>query len=180
MMKKLITIVIAVMFSVCMLAGCSLFSKPLSETIIGQWNGELDVAQILYKGLGDELGIELSPEPAYCSVQLEFNEDKTAVMTIDTEGFARAVGQCAEPYVSGFFSFDTSGLVDILMQYAAKDMDPETGMEEYTYEVDDENETVTLSAGGESLTLQRNDDGNLEFADAEELGQTIVFEKAEK
>lgn len=170
---------IAVMFSVCMLGGCSLFSKPLSKDIVGQWNGELDVAQLLYKELGDELGIELTPEPAYCSIQLEFNEDNTAVMAIDMEGFARAVGQCAEPFVSGFFSFDTSGLVDILMQYVAKDMDPETGTDEYTYEVDDENETVTLSADGEVLTLQRNDDGNLEFTDAEELGQIVVFEKAE-
>lgn len=178
-MKRITAIVIAITFGALMFTGCSLFSKPLSEDIVGEWNGQIDVAQVVYKELGDELGIELSPEPAYCPIQLKFDEDNTAVMIIDNEGFAKAVGQCVEPYLSGIFSFDTSGLVDVLMQYVAKDMGSESGTDEYTYQVDDENETVTLSADGESMTLQRNDDGALELPDDGALGQTIVFEKAE-
>ena len=181
-MKKAFAIITALVFSMVLLTGCSLFGlggKSLSDEIVGEWDGQIDVAKAIYKSLGDELGIELSPEPAYCSVQVIFNEDNTGEFVIDNESFARAVGECVEPYTSGLFSFDTSGLVDIVMQYVAKDMDPGSGTDEFTYEVDDKNDAVTLSTGSDTTTLYRNDDGALEYTDDDELGQTIILEKAE-
>ena len=44
--------------------------ESLSNYILGEWSGQVDVADIMYKELGDELGIDLSPEPEYCDVSI--------------------------------------------------------------------------------------------------------------
>lgn len=165
-------IVLALIFSMC-----SCGHAKLSESIIGEWTGQVDVAKMIYQELGDELGLELSPEPAYCSVTLSFDEGGEAVMKIDQEEFAQAVGQCASPFTSALLGFDTDSLVSLLMQYVSKDMSEESGTDEFTYTVDDENNTVTFTdESGETTVMQLNDDGQLEY-DAEEISQVVVFEK---
>ncbi|MBQ6502058.1 MAG: hypothetical protein IJI87_12035 [Mogibacterium sp.] len=42
----------------------------LSETIKGEWYGQVDIAKMIYQTISDEIGIELSPNPAYCDVML--------------------------------------------------------------------------------------------------------------
>lgn len=178
-MMRLIAIATALAVCLFMVTGCSLFEKPLSKEIVGEWDGQMDVSKAVYKGLSDELGVDLSPEPAYCNVKLVFNEDQTGVLSIDKDGFAQAVGECVEPYTSGIFSFDTSGLVSVLMGYISQGISEESGSEEFTYQVNDDNNEVILQNSGSSITVTRNDEGNLEYMDEEDLGQTIVFKKAE-
>ena len=59
--------------------------ESLSNYILGEWSGQVDVADIMYKELGDELGIDLSPEPEYCDVSISFHEDNTYAYTVDVD-----------------------------------------------------------------------------------------------
>ena len=88
---------ILVVVLLLLLGGCSgldngMHPERLSTNIIGQWHGQVDVAKMIYKELGDELGVELSPEPEYCDLFFEFYEDNTCLIKVDTESFARAAG----------------------------------------------------------------------------------------
>ena len=172
-MKRVLLIVMIVMVSIAF-SGCG--AKPLSKQIVGDWAGQADIAKVIYKELGDKLGIELSPEPAYCDVSVTFREDGSGEMIIDQESFAQAVGQCVEPYTSAFFDFDTESLVSLLMQYVSKDMDESGGHTEFSYTVDDKSGTVLLSESSDEMEMVLNEDGQLEYQE-EELGQTITFEK---
>lgn len=157
--------------------GSSSEKEPLSSYVLGEWSGQVDVADIMYKELGDELGIDLSPEPEYCGVTVSFQEDQTFVYQVDIDEFAAAAGKCAEPYVSAIMGFSTDALVDLIMQYVAKDIAPETGMEEGTYTVDEEQRTVTISDGnGEENVLQLRKDGSLQYEDTE-IDQVITLKK---
>ena len=110
--------------------------KPLSETVIGQWDGQLDVAKFCYKELGEELGIDISPEPVYSNMYLYFYEDGRFLFKIDIDSFGRALGECSEPYTSALFGFDTGFIVDLIMQYVAQDVPVDSGEEWGTYSVD--------------------------------------------
>lgn len=178
-MKRLIAIATALAVCLFMMTGCSLFKKPVSKDIIGEWSGQMDVSKAVAKGLSDKTGVDLSPEPAYCNVKLVFNEDQTGVLIIDKDGFAQAVGECVEPITSGIFSFDTSGLVSMLMGYISQSISEDTGSQEFTYQANDDSDEVILQNNGSSVTVVRNDDGDLEYMDEEGLGQTIVFKRAE-
>ena len=175
--KVTVFILLVVIFS---LYGCSnnmTSSKSLSEYALGEWNGQVDVAKIMYKSLGDELGIELAPDPEYCDMSLYFNDDNTCTMSIDTDGFATAVGNCVKPYVSAIIGFDTSMFVDVIMQYVAKDMPVESGTEECTYEVGDEQQCIIVSDdNGNENTFYLMKDGTLQYED-QEIGQVFTFYK---
>ncbi len=173
----LTTFLIAVLIS---MSGCGnnrIGSETLSEYAVGEWQGQADVAQIMYKGLGDELGIELSPDPEYCDVSICFNEDNTCVYTIDTEGFAAAAGKCVEPYVSAVIGFDTETIIDIIMQYVADDIPIDSGTETCTYTVDENQQLITVSdESGDEIIFYLTEDGSLQYED-DEIEQTITFEK---
>lgn len=171
-----------------MLLNVSLFScgdsnrnghVPFSELLIGEWHGQLDVAKILYDELGDELGIDLYPEPEYCDTSITFSEDGSCVMYIDPEGCASAVGKCAEPYVSAFFGIDTSFLVDVIMQCSIKGMSSDSYRSDGTYSIDDENYIVYINCDdGTSGSMFLDGNMNLQYEE-DELNQTITFEKNE-
>lgn len=149
----------------------------LSDMIIGEWQGQADVAQIVYKEINDELGIDLTPEPEYCDIKVTFYEDGTFAIEIDIDSFASAVGKCAEPYTSALFGFDTDYLVGIIMQYVANDMPVDSGREEGKYIVDNKEEIAILTnADGESEIMHLNEDNCLEYED-DEINQIIAFYK---
>lgn len=176
---KKMSIAILLLLSIVITAcGCgSTAGKSLSEYAIGKWNGQVDVAAIMYQGLGDELGIDLSPEPEYCSMDITFNEDGTYVLAVNMDEFAQAAGKCVEPYVSAIIGFSTESLVDLIMQYVAKDMSAEDGMDKGTYVVDDEQKLITVSdESGDEDTFYLTDEGTLQYEDTE-IGQVITFEK---
>lgn len=178
-MKRPVAMITALAVCLFMMTGCSLFKTPVSKDIVGEWSGQMDVSKAVTKGLSDKTGVSLSPEPAYCNVKLVFNEDQTGTLIVDKDGFAQAVGECVESYTSGLFSFDTSGLVSMLMGYISQGISEDTGSQEFTYQVNDDNDEVILQNNGSSVTVVRNDDGDLEYMDEEGLGQTIVFKRAE-
>lgn len=178
---RVITILLLMMLCCLSACGSSIGTgeeqEPLSDYVPGEWSGQVDVADIMYQELGDELGIELSPEPEYCGVTVSFREDQTFVYQVDIDEFAAAAGKCAEPYVSAIMGFSTDTLVDLIMQYVAKDIAPETGMEEGTYTVDEEQRTVTISDGnGGENVLQLMKDGSLQYEDTE-IDQVITLKK---
>lgn len=176
--RKFRIIVVSILL-VTLLTGCRGFinNDKLSDVIVGQWCGQVDVAKIVYKELGDDLGIELSPEPVYCDMYFEFDDDGTVDIELDLEGFAQAVGECVEPYTTAIFGFDTSSLVNIIMKYAAQEISAGTGEEQGVYEVDDEDMTVSITTeSGETDELIMDDEGNLLYEDYE-IDQIIVLEK---
>lgn len=151
-------------------------SPTMEQYVVGTWSGQVDVAKIMYQGLSKELGVELSPDPEYCDMTMTFNADKTCAMEVDTTGFAKAAGKCAEPYTSAIFGFDTGSLVDLIMQYVASDIPVDTGRETGTYTVDNKNLTVTITNGdGGSDTMYLTKDG-LQYQD-HEINQVISFQK---
>ena len=170
-----ILLLLSIVITAC---GCgSTAGKSLSEYAIGKWNGQVDVAAIMYQGLGDELGIDLSPEPKYCSMDITFNEDGTYVLAVNMDEFAQAAGKCVEPYVSAIIGFSTESLVDLIMQYVAEDMSAEDGMDKGTYVVDDEQKLITVSdESGDEDTFYLTDEGTLQYEDTE-IGQVITFQK---
>ena len=136
----------------------------------------LGVCQQCFHGVLCNNGVELSPDPEYCDMTMTFNADKTCVMEVDTTGFAKAAGKCAEPYTSAIFGFDTGSLVDLIMQYVASDIPVDTGRETGTYTVDNKNLTVTITNGdGGSDTMYLTKDG-LQYQD-HEINQVISFQK---
>lgn len=174
-MSIAILLLLSIVVTACGCGGAA--GKPLSEYAIGKWNGQVDVAVIMYQGLGDELGIDLSPEPEYCSMDITFNEDGTYVLAVNMDEFAQAAGKCVEPYVSVIIGFSTESLVDLIMQYVAKDMSAEDGMDKGTYVVDDEQKLITVSdESGDEDTFYLTDEGTLQYEDTE-IGQVITFEK---
>lgn len=175
--RKILLVGIAFMITGLCACGITEKSVSLEESVIGQWHGQVDIAKMIYKELGDELGIELSPEPAYCDIYFVFDEDGTYLLKIDSESFAKAVGECAEPYTSAIFGFDTGSLVDIIMQYVAKDMPVDTGEERGTYEVNEDELSVLMSTDdGDEITLVLDNEGHLQYED-EEINQTVILEK---
>lgn len=174
--------IIVVILLVALLSGCRNFTneanpEKLSDVIVGQWYGQVDIAKMVYKELDDELGIELSPDPAYCDIYFEFEDDGTSIFKIDSESFAKAVGECAEPYTSALFGFDTGSLVDIIMQYVAKEMPADTGEDQGTYDVNDDEMAVSITTeSGEVITLIMDNEGHLQYED-EEINQTVLLEK---
>jgi len=181
-MKKSIIISVLVlvmtMFTACG-SGEGVLHKNsvLSEIIVGEWYGQVDVAQMVYHDLGKELGIELSPEPVYCDIKMVFNEDGFCAFIIDVKSFSIAVGKCVEPYTSAFFGFDTDFLVEMIMQSVAADIPADTGRAEGHYEVDDENDVIYISTDdGEVETVYLRKDRNLQYEDTK-IGQAIIFEK---
>lgn len=151
--------------------------ESLSNYILGEWSGQVDVADIMYKELGDELGIDLSPEPEYCDVSISFHEDNTYAYTIDVDGFAKAAGKCVEPYVSGIMGFSTESLINLIVQYVADDISPETGTEEGSYTINNEQMGITVSDGnGNEKILYLMEDGSLQYED-DEIDQVITFRK---
>ncbi len=173
---------ILVVVLLLLLGGCSgldngMHPERLSTNIIGQWHGQVDVAKMIYKELGDELGVELSPEPEYCDLFFEFYEDNTCLIKVDTESFARAAGKCAEPYTSALLGFDTGGLVDIIMQYVAQDIPVDTGEEHGAYTVNDDDCSVLVTKESEeSIVMLLDDEKHLQFKD-NDIGQIVVLEK---
>ena len=157
--------------------GIDVGEESLASYALGEWSGQVDVADIMYRELSDELGIDLSPEPEYCDVNITFNEDNTYVYTVDVDGFATAAGKCVEPYVSGIMGFSTESLVNLIMQYVAGDISPETGREEGSYTVDDEQMKLTVSdENGNEKILYLMEDGSLQYED-NEIDQVIIFQK---
>ena len=151
--------------------------ESLSNYILGEWSGQVDVADIMYKELGDELGIDLSPEPEYCDVSISFREDNTYAYTVDVDGFAKAAGECVEPYVSGIMGFSTESLINLIMQYVADDISPETGTEEGSYTINNEQMEITVSDGnGNEKILYLMEDGSMQYED-DEINQVITFRK---
>ena len=55
-------------------------SPTMEQYVVGTWSGQVDVAKIMYQGLSEELGVELSPDPEYCDMTMTFNADKTCAM----------------------------------------------------------------------------------------------------
>ena len=162
----------------CCSGGSAFYKEPiLSEIIVGEWNGQVDVAQMVYQDLGEELGIELSPDPIYCDVQMIFDDDGSCVFAVDVESFALAVGKCVEPYTSAFFGVDTDFLVDMIMESVASDIPTETGVAQGQYEVEDENSVVYIKTDdGQNEPIYLDKNGCLEYED-KEIGQIIIFEK---
>lgn len=149
-----------------------------SEYVVGSWSGQIDMAKFLYKGLGDELGVELSPESEYADVGIIFSEDGTFVLEFDKEGMASATGKCLEPYVSLLTGFDTDLLVELIMQEAVKDMPDDTTRIEGEYVLDNDNYIITLinSDASDDGVMYLDNDGNLQLED-ESIGQTLIFKK---
>ena len=175
--KAAVFILIAVMFTFCSCGNNGPGSEPLSEYALGEWKGQFDMAKMMYKSLGDELGIELSPEPEYCNMNISFNDGNSCIISMDKEELAAAAGKCVEPYSSAILGFDTDMLVDIIMQYAVKDMPAESEMEECTYEVDDEQQLITvLDEDGDENVFYLLKDGSLQYED-QDLGQTVTLYK---
>lgn len=168
------------MFTACGSADSVFHKEPvLSEIIVGEWYGQVDVAQMVYRDLGEELGMELSSEPVYCDMKMVFNEDGSCTFIIDVESFSIAVGKCVEPYTSAFFGFNTDFLVEIIMQSVAADIPADTGRTEGHYKVNDENDVVYINTNdGEVDTVCLGEDGCLQYED-NEVGQIIIFEKGE-
>ncbi len=138
--------------------------KKLSEVMLGQWNGELDVAKFCYKELGEELGIDITPEPKCCEIYLYFYEDGRFLFKIDIDSFGRALGECAEPYTSALFGFDTGFIVDLIMQYVANEIPIDSGEAWGTYLIDDNNKTITMmTEDGKQETIELTKEGYLEF-----------------
>ena len=179
-MKRKITKVISTCLTIVLLLSlCACGKKPLSENIVGTWKGQFDVAAMMYKELSDELGlgIDIPADPEYCDVTLEFDEAGNCAMVIDVDGMASAVGKCAEPFTSALFGVDTDVIVDLIMQYVAQDIPEDTGVQQGTYTVDDENLTVNMvDETGDEAVLTLDEDGNLVWEDAA-FGQTLVFSK---
>ena len=173
----LVLLLIGTLIGLCSCGNDGIGSKTLSEYALGEWQGQADVAKIMYRSLEDELGIDLSPEPEYCDVSIRFNDDNTCIFTIDADGFAEAVGKCAEPYVSAIIGFDTEALVDIIMQYVANDMPVDSGVEKCTYTVDEDQLIITvLDESGDENIFYLMEDGSLQYED-KEIGQVISFQK---
>ena len=173
----LIPLLISALIGLCSCGNNGIESKTLSEYALGEWQGQVDVAKMMYKSLEDELGIELSPDPEYCDVSICFNDDNTCIFTIDTDGFAEAVGKCAEPYVSAIIGFDTEALVDIIMRYVANDMPVDSGVEQCTYTVDEDQLCITvLDESGDENIFYLMEDGLLQYED-KEMEQMITFQK---
>lgn len=173
----LIPLLISALIGLCSCGNNGIESKTLSEYALGEWQGQVDVAKMMYKSLEDELGIELSPGPEYCDVSICFNDDNTCIFTIDTDGFAEAVGKCAEPYVSAIIGFDTEALVDIIMRYVANDMPVDSGVEQCTYTVDEDQLCITvLDESGDENIFYLMEDGLLQYED-KEMEQMITFQK---
>lgn len=151
--------------------------EPLSNYVMGEWSGQVDVADIMYKELESELGVNIFPESEYCDVSVSFYENGTYLYRIDIGEFAAAVGKCVEPYVSAIVGFSTGNLVDIIMQYVVNDISSENGMENGTYAVDNEQMIVTMSnENGEERILYLMEDSSLQYDD-NEIGQVITFQK---
>lgn len=169
-MKRKALLLALSMILIVVMCSCG---KPLSKSIVGTWNGQLDVAALMYNELGDELGIDLHPEPVYSSVSMVFEENGTGIMVFDKEEFAQAVGDVAEPFVSGFFDVDTDWLIDILMAEVSKDMDSDMTEFTFEYSVNDDKNMVYLTIDGDTEEVLY-EDGMLYF---EEDGIGIQFEK---
>lgn len=151
-------------------------AQKLSDVIEGEWNGQVDVAKIMYQELSDELGMDVAPEPVYSDMSVEFSGNGECVMIVDLDGFAQAVGKCAEPYVSGIFGFSTEAIVNLIMQAVSSKILDDTGEVRGTYVVDDENGVVEITTeDGEKGTMVWKN-GALEYYD-DEIDQTIIFKK---
>lgn len=174
--KQAISVLLIVSIMIASLCSCS--SKTLSNVIIGEWSGQFDVAKLFYKELADELdlGVDVTPEPAYCTATLRFDSDNSFGLQIDINEFTEAVGKCTEPFTSFLFGVDTEWIVSLLMQYIALNTDDESGFISGTYEVNDDERTITLYTNGAQDDLYWNDDGMLEFRD-KFIGQEVAFKK---
>ena len=123
--------------------------------------------------------MKLVPEKnLYPTIFLENgHEDNTYAYTIDVAGFAKAAGKCVEPYVSGIMGFSTESLINLIMQYVADDISPETGTEEGSYSINNEQMGITVSDGnGNEKILYLMEDGSLQYED-DEIDQVITFRK---
>jgi hypothetical protein len=132
-------------------------SRPLSERIIGEWEGELDIAAILSKELSSQLGFDIPLDPKKCDVSLNFNEDGTFSMEIDVDQLMDILGDMAEPISDTLMGYDTGAILDMLMAFLKTQLPAESGIEYGTYTVDDEEETVAImfeNAGSDVLTTE--------------------------
>ena len=73
--------------------------------------------------------------------------------------------------------FSTESLINLIMQYVADDISPETGTEEGSYTINNEQMGITVSDGnGNEKILYLMEDGSLQYED-DEIDQVITFRK---
>ena len=79
--------------------------------------------------------------------------------------------------MSGIMGFSTESLINLIMQYVADDISPETGTEEGSYTINNEQMGITVSDGnGNEKILYLMEDGSLQYED-DEIDQVITFRK---
>ena len=73
--------------------------------------------------------------------------------------------------------FSTESLINLIMQYVADDISPETGTEEGSYTINNEQMGITVLDGNENeKILYLMEDGSLQYED-DEIDQVITFWK---
>ena len=195
--KKNFLIIVMVVCIAVMLNACTVPAKSLSKHIEGTWTAEINIAPLLYRELASEFGLDLGDtidrtddmevdvdkilggQELYVKTYLTFYEDGTADFSFDVDDMADAAGDFIEPFTSGIIGFDTSTLIDLLIEYVKADLDAdEFDSASFTYEVDDKaREVILTDEDGESGSLSWDGKNKLELLDEEVLGQTLVFER---
>jgi hypothetical protein len=151
-------------------------SAVLSRRIVGKWEGKMDIAAILSQEFSYELGMDLPLQPKYCDVDLEFYDDGTFALRIDAEEILEIIGELAEPISDMVTGYDTAGLVDMLLEYAAQQIPEDAGTVYGTYFVDDEAGTVTLMDEYGAEEVLRSEKGRLIMYEPD-FGMEIEFRK---
>lgn len=73
--------------------------------------------------------------------------------------------------------FSTESLINLIMQYVADDISPETGTEEGSFTINNEQMGITvLDGNGNEKILYLMEDGSLQYED-DEIDQVIKFRK---
>lgn len=80
-MKKILSLVLALIF-VASIASCA--QKPDEELIIGEWEGEVDMSEMMMESFGDEeMGDYVDVKDFKIKLIVEFNEDGKFTASID-------------------------------------------------------------------------------------------------
>ncbi len=195
--KRTIACICIILCGAIILTSCTTPGKKLSNHIEGTWTAEINIAPLLYRELASEFGLDLGDtidltddmevdvdkilggQELYVKTYLTFYEDGTADFSFDVDDMADAAGDFIEPFTSGIIGFDTSTLIDLLIEYVKADLDAdEFDSASFTYEVDDKaREVILTDEDGESGSLSWDGKNKLELLDEEVLGQTLVFER---
>lgn len=90
-MKKIALLLAALMLMSCLLAACG-DKKEKSDSIVGTWEGSVDMTDTLTEALKSELGDGFSiKNPLTIKLSMEFKDDSTMKCVLDAKDFATQI-----------------------------------------------------------------------------------------